>query len=453
MWPRGKAQPHPSSSFRSGWGRVAKLVIWPMTWLILLCSLGMGQQDIITEIEVNGNRRIPAETIRGRIFTKAGDIYDAAGLERDFNALWNTGYFEDISFEREQTAKGWTLHIIVKERPTIREISYAWFEFGFHTATCWSLQAHQGRLFHREPVRSDQIKKAEVSLRNCWPRAGRQFATIRTEVRQIPPAAVGITFVVKEGPKVKVGKIHFEGNKQHQRPRAAVGNEKLASPSAFRIRSSWKILFAKTYDAYQARRRYRTRPRRVSEPRILQSRRAGSEDRDPRHRPQGIPHSAVAAGPGKAVDITMPIEEGDQYRLARSLSRTTRRSRTPRCPACTHSLSKTATSSAARRSPRVWRICARPTANSGYINFTSVPTPQFDDEKKADLLEIDVDEGKQFYVRRIEFQGNTTTRDKVIRREIALEEGQVYNSQLWEFSLLRLNQLGYFDQLKPTIPT
>src|SRR5437588_4900238 len=88
----------------------------------------------------------------------------------------------------------------------------------------------------------------------------------------------------------------------------------------------------------------------------------------------------------------------------------------------------------------------------GYINFTSVPDTKFDDEKKLIFLEIDVDEGKQFYVRRIEFQGNTTTRDKVIRREIALEEGQVYNSRLWEFSLLRLNQLGYFDQLKPDDP-
>ncbi len=63
-----------------------------------------------------------------------------------------------------------------------------------------------------------------------------------------------------------------------------------------------------------------------------------------------------------------------------------------------------------------------------------------------------MDEGKQFYVRRIEFQGNTTTRDKVIRREIALEEGQIYNSRYWELSLLRLNQLGYFDQLKPDDP-
>ncbi|MCI0354911.1 MAG: BamA/TamA family outer membrane protein, partial [Acidobacteria bacterium] len=64
-------------------------------------------------------------------------------------------------------------------------------------------------------------------------------------------------------------------------------------------------------------------------------------------------------------------------------------------------------------------------------------------------LVIDVDEGKQFFVRRIEFQGNTTTRDKVIRRELALEEGQVYNGRMWELSLLRLNQLGYFEQLNP----
>src|ERR1700677_2844777 len=88
----------------------------------------------------------------------------------------------------------------------------------------------------------------------------------------------------------------------------------------------------------------------------------------------------------------------------------------------------------------------------GYINFTSVPETRFDDEKKLIFLDIDVDEGKQFFVRRIEFQGNTTTRDKVIRREIVLEEGQVYNQQLWELSIQRLNQLGFFDNLKPDDP-
>ena len=60
---------------------------------------------------VTGNRRIPADTIKARIFTKPGDVYDPPALERDFNSLWNTGYFEDIKFLREQTPKGWRIHV------------------------------------------------------------------------------------------------------------------------------------------------------------------------------------------------------------------------------------------------------------------------------------------------------------------------------------------------------
>ena len=64
-------------------------------------------------------------------------------------------------------------------------------------------------------------------------------------------------------------------------------------------------------------------------------------------------------------------------------------------------------------------------------------------------LTLQFDQQKQFFVRRIEFSGNTTTRDKVIRRELLLDEGQVFNNRYWELSILRLNQLGYFDTIKP----
>ena len=64
-------------------------------------------------------------------------------------------------------------------------------------------------------------------------------------------------------------------------------------------------------------------------------------------------------------------------------------------------------------------------------------------------LNIEMEEGKPYFVRRIEFQGNTTTRDRVIRRELLVQEGQVFNSRLWDISILRLNQLNYFDALKP----
>ena len=94
-----------------------------------------------------------------------------------------------------------------------------------------------------------------------------------------------------------------------------------------------------------------------------------------------------------------------------------------------------------------WRISARRSAKLGY-QLQRGPHTTIDEAKKLINITVDIDEGAQFYVRRIEFTGNTTTRDKVIRRELVLEEGNVYNSRLWELSLLRLNQLGYFETLK-----
>src|SRR6185437_12259330 len=82
------------------------------------------------------------------------------------------------------------------------------------------------------------------------------------------------------------------------------------------------------------------------------------------------------------------------------------------------------------------------------INFVGTPEPKIDEANKTITLNIDIDEGKPFYVSRIEFSGNSITRDKVIRRELMLEEGQVYNSRLWDLSILRLNQLNYFDTIK-----
>src|SRR3981081_3058856 len=84
----------------------------------------------------------------------------------------------------------------------------------------------------------------------------------------------------------------------------------------------------------------------------------------------------------------------------------------------------------------------------GYIDF--VPEPNFDIVPDSDQIDLTLtaDEGKQFFIRRIDFSANTTTRDKVIRREILLDEGDMFNTKLWDYSILRLNQLGYFEMLK-----
>ena len=175
--------------------------------VFMLSALGPAQQDVITKIEIHGNRRIPGDSIKARIFTREGDVYDQAAIERDFNALWNTGYFEDIRFEREQTPKGWRLNIYVKERPTIREIDYVGLSSVSKSDVLDRFKLAKVGLSVESQYDPTKVKKAEVTIKDLLSEHGRQFATVRTEVRPIPPAAVGLTFVIKEGPKVKVGKI------------------------------------------------------------------------------------------------------------------------------------------------------------------------------------------------------------------------------------------------------
>jgi outer membrane protein insertion porin family len=444
----------PSSSFQRLWPRVGRFACASfgimVVLLLAMTSVSWSQTDVISGISVTGNRRIPADTIKARIFTKAGDIYDTAALERDFNSLWNTGYFEDIKFLREQTPKGWNIIVEVKEKPTIREINYLGLGSVSNSDVLDRFKQDKVGLVVESQYDPTRIKKAEVSIKNLLSEHGRQFATIRTEVRQIPPAAVGITFVVKEGPKVKVGKIKFEGNKaiKSRVLRAAMKNLKpIGIPHSIFLEN----IFAKTYDATKleedterVRAEYQNRgyfKAAVSDPK--------TEIHDTGHKGFHIP--ILQSGAGKAVDITMPIDEGDKYRLGKITFKNNKaisnnaalRSLFPLKDGDIFSRDKIAKGLEALR---------KAYGEYGYINYTGVPSTTFDDDKKLAFLDIDIDEGKQFYVRRIEFVGNTTTRDKVIRRELALEEGGVYNSRLWELSLLRLNQLSYFDQLKPDDP-
>lgn len=427
--------------------RCTNLVLCLFT-AILFCGAAFAQQGIIDgQPEIHGNRRIPAETIRARLFTHAGDIYDQAAIERDFNSLWNTGYFDDLRFEREETPRGWRLHIYVKEKPTIREIKYEGLSSVSQSDVLDKFKERKVGLTQESQYDPTRVKKAEVILRELLASHGHQFATIRTEIKPIPPAAVGLTFFVKEGPKVKVGKIKFEGNKKvgSRYLRAAMKNLRpLGVPHSIFLEN----LISRTFDATKLdedaeRVRFALQQQGYFKALVANPQ---TKIRDVHGINWFLPFKKKN---GKVVDITMSVEEGDRYRLKE----------------ITFSGNKAVTNVDALR--KIFKMkegdifnvdlvrkgldeLRKVYGSLGYINYTAVPeTTVVDEAKKLIALRLDIDEGKQYSVRRIEFVGNTTTRDKVIRRELALEEGQVYNSQLWELSLLRLNQLSYFEALKP----
>ncbi len=422
-----------------------------ITLVLFLASASWAQTDVISEINIQGNRRIPAETVKARIFTHPGDIYDPAALERDFNSLWNTGYFQDIRFSREQTPKGWRLIIQVKEKPTIREINYVGLSSVSTSDVLDRFKEAKVGLSVESQYDPTKVKKAEVTIKGLLAEHGRQFSTIRTEVRQIPPAAVGITFVIKEGPKVKVGKIKFEGNK-NVRTRVLRYAMKNLRPIGIPHSIFLENIFARTYDATKlnedterVRNEYQNRGyfkmNVVGEPKTV--------IHDTGHAGAHVP--LLQGGAGKSVDITMVIDEGERYTLGGITFKNNKAVQNQKALRSLFAIKDGDVFSKEKVGKGLENL-RKAYGELGFINFTPVPETRFDDEKKLIFLDIDVDEGKQFYVRRIEFEGNTTTRDKVIRREIALEEGNIYNSKLWELSLLRLNQLGYFNVLKPDDP-
>jgi len=449
-WRTPVVAPGSSPSFTKHYISSKHLLISFLLTFFLLCSAAVGQQDVIVGVEIHGNRRIPAETVKARIFTHPGDVYDETAILRDFNSLWNTGYFEDIRFEREQTAKGWILHIYVKERPTIRTIDYVGLNSVSKSDVLDRFKEAKVGLSVESQYDPTKVKKAEVTIKQLLAEHGRQFSTIRTEIRTIPPNAVSLTFVVKEGPKVKVGKIIFEGNK-HVKSRILRSAMKNLKPIGVPHSIFLENIFSKTYDAtkleedtervraeYQNRGYFKVL---VQEPK--------TNIHDSGH--QGFHIPLLQAGPGKAVDITMPIEEGDKYSLGEITFKNNKAVTNTKALRALFPIKDGDTFDRSKIAKGLENL-GKAYGQLGYINFTSIPNTTFDEQKKLVFLDIDVDEGKQFYVRRIEFQGNTTTRDKVIRREIVLEEGQIYNQQYWELSIQRLNQLGFFDNLKPDDP-
>jgi outer membrane protein insertion porin family len=398
----------------------------------------------IDQIRVIGNRRIPRETILARLFTHPGDVYDPISIERDFNSLWNTGYFDDLQITREDTEKGIILDIVVTEKPNIREVKYNGLSSITESDILDRYKKEKVNLTPESQYDPTQIKHAETVLKEMLAEHGHQFATIKTEVKTIPPASVQVVFNIKEGPVVKVGKIQFTGN-QHISSIKLRRSMKDLKPVGIPYSIVFEDLFPKTYDAAmleddteRVRQAYRDEGyynTAVDEPKT-QIRDQG-----------GLNWLTFRPSKGKRIDIVLPIEEGDRYRLGTITFTGNKAVSNARALRATFPIKDGAWFDATDIAKGLDNL-KKAYGGLGYINFGAIPKPSFDDQNKTVSLNIDIDEGKPFYVSRIEFQGNTVTRDRVIRRELLLQEGQIYNSQLWEYSLLRLNQLEYFEPLK-----
>jgi outer membrane protein insertion porin family len=409
----------------------------------------------IQRIEFIGNRRVRSDTLKARIFSREGDPYKDETLRRDFEALWNTQFFEDIKLLVEDSADAANRKIIifqVKERPVIRRIRYEGIHSISESDILDRFKERKVGLTVESQFDPTKIKKAEVAIRELLGEHGRQFAKVTPQYERIVSSnAVVLIFKVEEGPKVKIGTIHFTGNhafSDRKLIRAMRHDRPYAIPLYFR----YLAILAKTYDRQKLNEDLEVGVRGlyqdngyfkvvVREP-IL-------ENVDTEGHRLGVPLTGKTYG--KAVNITIPIEEGDRYNMgtlkivsldpdkALSLKVDALKSIFPLKQGDLFSVAKVR---------KALQDYTKVYGQYGFIDFTAEPQTDIDETTKRINVTLRLSEDKQYYVRRIEFIGNTTTRDKVIRREMLLDEGQLFNQRAWELSILRLNQLDYFDRIE-----
>ncbi|MFZ1975219.1 MAG: outer membrane protein assembly factor BamA [Candidatus Acidiferrales bacterium] len=419
---------------------------------------GNGAQYVIERIEFVGNRRIQRDTLLARIFSRPGDPYNEEAVRRDFQALWNTQFFEDIRLEVEDSpdqANAKILVFYVQERPIIRRIEYKGNKSITESDILDAFKDKKVGLSVESQFDPTKIKRAEVVIKELLAAHGRQFATVKPTYERIAATnAVKLVFNIDEGPKVKVGSIKFVGAKAFS-DRKLVRSMHNDRPYAIPLYITEIPVLNKTYDKakldedlgvgirgiYQDHGYFKVN---VSDPvvKITDDVKSGIPG----------PWPLIGSRNGKRADITITIEEGDQYRMGKLNFRSADPDQglvfKPEFLAGVFPL-KQGDIFGADKIRKALDNYKKLYGGFGYIDFVATPLTDIDDQKKIVNLTMEFDQQKQYFVRRIEFSGNTTTRDKVIRRELLLDEGQVFDNRRWELSLLRLNQLNYFDTIKP----
>ena len=413
----------------------------------------------IERIEFVGNRRIRSETLRARIFSRPGDPVNLDALRRDFHALWNTQYFEDIRLEIQDSANDPNKKIVifyVTERPIIRRIIYKGNKSVSESDILDRFKDRKVGLSIESQFDPTRIKKAEVVLKELLAEHGRQFATVKPTYERIPGTnAVTLTFNIDEGPKVKVGKITITGNTAFSSGKI-IRTMRNSRPYGIPLGPLGFIpVLSKTFD----------RPK-LDEDLEIGIRGLYQDNgyfkvlvKDPILKTVTVNHGLLPSGvpligvkQGRETNITIPIEEGELYHMGTLHVRNANPDEglffKTNFLESLFPLKKGDIFSVAKVRKAIQGY-TKLYGNYGFIDFTAVPDTDVHDDTKTIDLTFAFDQQKQFFVRRINFSGNTSTRDKVIRRELLLNEGDMFRNNLWELSLLRLNQLNYFEPVKP----
>ncbi|HEX8098557.1 MAG TPA: outer membrane protein assembly factor BamA, partial [Pyrinomonadaceae bacterium] len=406
------------------------------------------QQRLVENVDVTGNRRLRKEDILYYVQTRAGDVYNPQQVQRDLAAILAYGFFDKVETRvvaEEGTRGGVNIIFYVKELPIIRDIQFE----GLHSvAESDVLKAFRERRVgvSKEAVFDPvKVNNAKRVIKELLAGRGHPNATIDLREDEVSATSRAVTFVVKEGERVRVVQVDFEGNQVFSDGKLR-DQMRLVKEAGLVSRFRGQDILDREkldFDLRRVQNYMRSKgylQARYGEPRVegLGRRRTGF----------WIPLPFLSST-DEALRVTVPVTEGKLYRIG-ELKIEGNSIFSEQYIRAVIGLQKGDVANGEKISKALFENLKKIYGSQGFIQYTAEPTPTFKDSPqnpKEGLVDftITIDEGKQFTLRRLEFLGNSFTRDNVLRREVVINEGDIYNQSLFEYSVLRLNQLGFFE--------
>jgi outer membrane protein insertion porin family len=369
-------------------------------------------------------------------------------LLEDFKRLWATNFLDNLRIEvldapYDNGVMGKRIIFHMEERPRVKIVDYLPGDKVDRTKIDEKMKEAGVALRLDSFLDQGAVRRVEGIVRSLMAEKGHQFAEVKSRVESLPggPKLVKVTFDINEGPKVKVRDIEF------------VGNEKVSDGTLKRkmkeTKEHWFLSWITGRGTYQETK-FEEDAEKVEgfyrEKGYIQAR-------------LGTPEIKTLEdskdGETRWVQLRVPVTEGHRYRVGSVTFEGNKVIDTK----FLQPLFKLETGEFySEKDVRKGFEKAREVyGGGGYFEFTGFPDMQFEDPAEGPVegpaqptvnITMRMTEGEQYFVNRITFTGNTTTRDNVIRREMRLVEGGVFSTEALKYSVRRLNQLGYFQNLE-----
>lgn len=425
-------------------------ILTMIVFMLCLHSIASAQDVLIEDIEVRGNRRMPRETVLYSVQSKPGDLYSEAAVRRDFQAILGLGVFNpmDAKLLVLDGPRGGKIVIFqLREYPLIRDIQYRNLKSATESEILTRFKERRVGISKESPFDPQKAYGARGVMREILSEKGHPDAQVSVEVEEISATSVAVIFNVTEGPRVRIKEIEFAGEHKGFSERRLRSAMKLVKEAGLLTTFTSKDIYFKDklLDDLERVRFF------LGQKGYLQAKIG-----EPTITPAGIASNGFPlpipgmrkAGPG--LKVVIPIEVGRRYKI----TRVEEKGVTIFQPGIVKAVSQMKEgdyANAKHIQENVFKGIKDLYGTQGYIQASVDFIPKFIDqtEEEGEIeITLEVDEGRQFTMRRLEFIGNNSTRDRVLRREIVLNEGDPYNKRYWDLSILRLNQLGLFEEIK-----